>query len=412
MKRWIILLFAGCIVGGTAFLNIWSIMQKPLLAHFPGSTPSDIVLVYSLTLLVMGLTAPFAGRLMDKFGPRVILIAGCAMWAGGCYLTSCTTELWQIYITYCLIMGIGDGLLYTNCVVNTVKWFPDKKAFASGVIVTFGALGPMVWTPLAMDFMAKAANVMDIFSTFGIIFIFCMLLLSFFVVPPAPGYAPAGWNPARQAGGVASRVPDKGPLGMVSDPAFYAVVLTFMFGVGTGGMMVGHSAAIGVNQIGMTPAVAASTVTVFALCNAAGRIILGWCSDRFGRFVTQGCIFIVYILGANVLNIAATTPVFMLGCGFIAFGWGGTWAAYPAIVSDLWGSKNLGANYGIVFIGASIGGYVYPKIAAMAVESTGTYTLAYFAAMGFAAVGVLAIWWLSRQAQARRQVPAGNAVAA
>lgn len=45
MKRWIILLFAGCIVGGTAFLNIWSIMQKPLLAHFPGSTPSDIVLV-------------------------------------------------------------------------------------------------------------------------------------------------------------------------------------------------------------------------------------------------------------------------------------------------------------------------------------------------------------------------------
>lgn len=396
MKRWLILLFAGIIVGGTAFLNIWSIMQKPLLAHFPGTTPSDVVLVYSLTLMVMGLTAPFAGRLMDKFGPRLVLLVGCAMWAGGCYLTAYTTALWQVYITYCVIMGIGDGLLYTNCVVNTVKWFPDRKALASGVIVTFGALGPMLWGPLALRLMDGATNVMDIFSTFGIIFVFCMLLLAIFVTPPPDGYKPEGWDPSQSKNELGKlTVPDRSLSDMIRDPAFYGVVLTFMFGVGTGGMMVGHSAAIGVNQIGMTAAVAASTVSVFALCNAAGRIVLGYCSDNFGRFRVQGAIFCVYILGANVLNMATTTPMFMLGCGFIAFGWGGTWAAYPAIVSEFWGQKNLGANYGLVFIGASIGGYVYPKIAAVAVESTGNYTLAYICAMAFAAVGVGVIYWLS-----------------
>lgn len=407
MKRWLILLFAGIIVGGTAFLNIWSIMQKPLLALFPGSTPSEIVVVYSLTLGMMGLTAPFAGRAMDKFGPRIVLIMGCVMWCVGVYLTSFATQLWHIYVTYCLLIGVGDGLLYTNCVVNTVKWFPDRKALAAGVIATFGALGPMVWAPLAMHFMNGAPNVLSIYTNFAVIFVFSMLLLAFFVVPPAEGYKPEGWDPSQSKTGAKLALADKGISGIVRDPVFYAVVLTFMCGTGTGGMMVGHSAAIGINQIGMTPEVAASTVSVFALCNAAGRIILGWCSDHFGRFLTQGCVFLVYILGALVLNIASSTPLFMAGCGLIALGWGGTWASYPAIVSEFWGPRNLGANYGLVFIGASIGGYVYPKIAAVAVETTGTYTLAYFCAMGFALFGIAVVYWMS-SVYARRSAALGR----
>ena len=64
-------------------------------------------------------------------------------------------------------------------------------------------------------------------------------------------------------------------------------------------------------------------------------------------------------------------------------------------MSEFWGPRNLGANYGLVFIGASIGGYVYPKIAAVAVETTGTYTLAYFCAMGFALFGIAVVYWMS-----------------
>ncbi len=396
MKRWLILLFAGVIVAGTAFLNIWSIMQKPLLALFPGSTPSEVVLVYSLTLAAMGLTSPFAGRAMDKFGPRIVLIFGCIMWCVGVFLTSFATELWHIYVTYCLLIGVGDGLLYTNCVVNAVKWFPDRKALAAGIIATFGALGPMVWVPIALNLMDGASSVLDIYQGFAVIFVFSMLLLAFFVVPPAPGYKPEGWDPSKAASkGKGIILSHKGISGIVKDPVFYAVVLTFMCGTGTGGMMVGHSAAIGINQIGMTPAVAASTVTVFALCNAAGRIVFGWCSDNFGRFITQGCVFLIYIIGANVLNIATTTPMFMIGCGLIACGWGGTWASYPAITSEFWGPENLGANYGLVFIGASIGGFVYPKIAGYAVETTGHYTLAYICAMAFAAAGIVIVYWMS-----------------
>lgn len=209
MKRWLILLFAGIIVAGTAFLNIWSIMQKPLLALFPGSTPSEVVVVYSLTLGMMGLTAPFAGRAMDKFGPRIVLIVGCVMWCVGVYLTAFATELWHIYVTYCLLIGVGDGLLYTNCVVNTVKWFPDRKALAAGVIATFGALGPMVWAPLAMHFMDGAENVLSIYTNFGIIFVFTMLLLAFFVVPPRKATDPPDGIPPRLPPARASLCPTR-----------------------------------------------------------------------------------------------------------------------------------------------------------------------------------------------------------
>lgn len=404
MKRWFILLCAGLLVAATAFLNIWSIFQKPIMALFPGSTPSQIVLVYSLTLFMMAVVSPFGGRLMDKFGPRNILVLGCVLWAGGCYLNSMVTEVWQFYITYCLVMGIGDALIYTNCVVNTVRWFPDRKALASGIIVTFGALGPMAWTPMALRFLGDNANLANVFTSFGIFFA-AFIVLALFVAPPPAGYRPAGWTPAGKTNDSAARdvrdIRDVGPRAMFRDPAFYAVVLTFMCGTGTGGMLVGHSAAIGINQIGMTAALAAQSVTIFALCNAAGRIILGYCSDHFGRYVTQGSIFVVYMLGAGVLYLASSPAMFFLGCGIIALGWGGTWASYPAITSEFWGTKNLGMNYGLVFIGASIGGFVYPKIAAHAVETTGTYTLAYLCAAAFALAGVLIIMWMSREARKR-----------
>lgn len=199
-------------------------MQKPLLALFPGSTPSEVVLVYSLTLAAMGLTSPFAGRAMDKFGPRIVLIFGCIMWCVGVFLTSFATELWHIYVTYCLLIGVGDGLLYTNCVVNAVKWFPDRKALAAGIIATFGALGPMVWVPIALNLMDGASSVLDIYQGFAVIFVFSMLLLAFFVVPRLPATSLKAGIPPRlpararasssltRAFPVSSRTPSSTPL--------------------------------------------------------------------------------------------------------------------------------------------------------------------------------------------------------
>lgn len=403
MKRWIILIFAGVVVGSTAFLNIWSVFQKPLLSHFPGSTPASIVMVFSLTQLVMGITSPIAGRLLDKFGPKQVMIAGGIFFTLGCYLSTFATEVWHLYITYSLILGIGDGLLYTNCVVNTVKWFPDRRALASGFIVTFGALGPMVWIPLFMQFSGSVDNIMQVFPYFALVLVFSMILLTFFISPPPAGYMPKGWDPSMIKKSVSGKatVPDRNTKQMVRDPIFYVTALAFLFGVGTGSMLVGHSAAIAVNQIGMTPAMAAQTVTVFALCNACGRIVLGYCSDKFGRFLVQGSIYVLYIFAANVLNIATTTPMFMLGCGLVAFGWGGTWAGFPAITSEIWGTKNLGANYGLMFIGAALGGFFYPRMAAVAVQSTGNYTAAYMAAMGFAALGIVMMVGLSKYIKKR-----------
>lgn len=394
-KRWFVLLAAGIILCQTSYINLWSIFQKPLLAFIPGSTVSDIVLVYSLILIFIGVTAPFGGKLMDRFGPRVVVTAGCVMWTLAWYLASFATEMWQLYLTIGVGVGVADGLVYANCVVNTVKWFPDKKGLAGGIIVAFASLGPFIWKPIAMSYFDPAAPT-SFYAFSAVIFMVTMVLLAPFVSAPPAGYRPKGWTPPVEKKTGSAR--EAGPREMVKDPAFYAVFPTFSLAIGSGAVMVGHSAAIAVNQLGMTAADAASTVTVFAFFNMAGRLIWGYLSDRFGRYTCQAAIFAIYCIGAFLLMNASTMFLFMAGCASFAVCWGGSYAVYPAMTSELWGTKNLGVNYGILYLlGPATGSFIFPRIAAKAYEATGSYAMAYYSIIAIAILSFAAMIWLQKR---------------
>ncbi|GAJ62754.1 MFS transporter, partial [Edwardsiella piscicida] len=183
MQRWLILLASGVILCQVSYINIWSLFQQPLLAYIPGATISQIVLVYSLLLIFIGLTAPFAGRMMDRFGPRIVISAGCALWALAWYLASFATQMWHLYLTAGILAGIADGFIYTNCVVNVVRWFPDKKGLAGGAIVAFASLGPFLWKPIAMAYF-DPSHPTAFYALSALIFLLTMVLLALFLSAP------------------------------------------------------------------------------------------------------------------------------------------------------------------------------------------------------------------------------------
>ncbi|QPR29504.1 OFA family MFS transporter [Edwardsiella hoshinae] len=398
MQRWFILLASGVILCQVSYINIWSLFQQPLLAYIPGSTISQVVLVYSLLLIFIGLTAPFAGRMMDKFGPRIVISGGCAAWALAWYLASFSSQMWHLYLTAGILAGIADGFIYTNCVVNVVRWFPDKKGLAGGVIVAFASLGPFIWKPIAMAYF-DPSHPTAFYALSALIFLLTMVLLALFLSAPPTDYQPAS---SRQGNGAPPsaplNTPSISPKGMVRDPAFYVVFPTFSLAVGSGAVMVGHSVAIAVNQLGLDLADAASTVTVFALFNLAGRLLWGALSDRFGRFICQAAIFALYCLGALALMRADTYLLFMAGCATFALCWGGSYAIYPAMISELWGSQHLGVNYGILYLlGPASGSLIFPRIAAQAYEQSGSYAQAYYAIIVIALISLVGMLWLQRQ---------------
>ncbi|WFO13328.1 MFS transporter [Edwardsiella ictaluri] len=191
MQRWLILLASGVILCQVSYINIWSLFQQPLLAYIPGATISQVVLVYSLLLIFIGLTAPFAGRMMDRFGPRIVIGAGCALWALAWYLASFATQMWHLYLTAGILAGIADGFIYTNCVVNVVRWFPDKKGLAGGTIVAFASLGPFLWKPIAMAYF-DPSHPTAFYALSALIFLLTMVLLALFLSAPPVGYQPSG----------------------------------------------------------------------------------------------------------------------------------------------------------------------------------------------------------------------------
>ncbi|XOO20044.1 OFA family MFS transporter [Edwardsiella ictaluri] len=395
MQRWLILLASGVILCQVSYINIWSLFQQPLLAYIPGATISQVVLVYSLLLIFIGLTAPFAGRMMDRFGPRIVIGAGCALWALAWYLASFATQMWHLYLTAGILAGIADGFIYTNCVVNVVRWFPDKKGLAGGTIVAFASLGPFLWKPIAMAYF-DPSHPTAFYALSALIFLLTMVLLALFLSAPPVGYQPSGRG--RENTPVPLSAPRDSSRGMVRDPAFYVVFPTFSLAVGSGAVMVGHSVAIAVNQLGWDVTDAASTVTVFAFFNLAGRLLWGALSDRFGRFTCQAAIFALYCLGALALMRADTWLLFMGGCATFALCWGGSYAVYPAMISELWGSKHLGVNYGILYLlGPASGSLIFPRIAAQAYERSGSYAQAYYAIIIIALISIAGMLWLQKR---------------
>ena len=133
IPRWIPLL--GGVLGSTtcgSLLYAWSVFIKPLSAEF-GWSRADISLAYSICLLVFGLTTFVAGKMSDKYGPRVVVAVGAVILGVGFAAAGFIQSKVQLYLAYGLVAGLGGGLVYLPPIATAPKWWPDKKALAQRV---------------------------------------------------------------------------------------------------------------------------------------------------------------------------------------------------------------------------------------------------------------------------------------
>jgi OFA family oxalate/formate antiporter-like MFS transporter len=128
-------------IGG---IYTWSLFNQPLADAF-GWNKSDVFLTYSIAIFVFAFATLFAGRLQDRFGPRLVATIGISLYSGGLMLTSLASELWQLYITYGIIAGAGVGFVYVCPLSTLVKWFPKRKGMITGVAVGAFGLGSLVF---------------------------------------------------------------------------------------------------------------------------------------------------------------------------------------------------------------------------------------------------------------------------
>ncbi|HBC92739.1 MAG TPA: MFS transporter [Pelotomaculum sp.] len=406
-KRWLVLIASVvinlCIGSGYA----WSVFAKPVIGVL-GCTAAAAALAFTISNGVGPITMITGGRIQDKIGPKWVIFFGAFLFGGGVFLAGFSTSLTWLYMTYGVLMGLGMGIIYSCTVANTVKFFPDKRGLVAGIATAGYGSGSIIVPPLA-NAMIASMGILATFRTLGIAYIIIIAIGSFFVTAAPANYKPEGWNPpAPTAGSTVSGV-DKNWNQMLADPMFYVLFIMLTVGAFSGLMIISQASPIVQEVTKVTPAVAAVAVSLLAMANTFGRIFWGAASDRIGRYTA---LIIMYIIaGVATLSLSSITSygTFVAAIMFVGFCFGGTMGIFPALTADKFGPKNNGVNYGIMFCGFGLAGYLGPILAASIKASNGNYKLAFIIAASMSIIGVLLT--LIVQAKSKKAQVAGAAKA-
>jgi OFA family oxalate/formate antiporter-like MFS transporter len=400
-NRWLVL-FAGALncfaLGG---VYAWSVFQKPMIAIYHW-TPAQFSLDFTIGFVTMALTMMIAGRLQDKYNPRVISLVGGIMWGAGFFLSGFAHSIWQLYLYYGVIGGFGNGIFYAPSVANTIKWFPDKKGMASGIVVACVGIGSMACAPMA-SYLVVHYGVLAALKIVGSFYIVITLVASIFMVRPPEGYKPPNWQPSPAESVMFSDHQNKGPKAMLSDPLFYAVWLMYALGAASGLMILSQAVPISEETRSLSVAASALMISLLSFGNTLGRLGWGWVSDKLGRYQTLVMVFGISSLAMLALyfNMKSDTA-FIAALFFIGLCFGANLALFPTVISDLYGPKNLGINYGILWTAFSVASYIGPRAAAMTRTITGGYTEAFGITALFGIMDVALTIFVMRQVKKRR----------
>jgi OFA family oxalate/formate antiporter-like MFS transporter len=371
-------------------LYAWSVFIKPLNAEF-GWSRAEIAMAFAICCLVFGLMTFPAGRISDKYGPRPVVMAGGIILGIGFVLSGFIQTKLQLYITYGLISGFGGGIIYLPPIATAPKWWPDRRALATGFAVVGLGLGSFIMGPLATWIIQNPGmGWRYVFWYCGVAMGLMALIAGAFLKVPPAGYKPAGWSPPAPAAGATVKVTrDFTHEETTKDAKFWLLYAAYFCGSFAGLMVIGHLAGHGRDQ-GLTAMAAAGAVSSLALFNAATRVLSGWFVDMIGIrgyfaacFALQAAVMLLlYPLGGNYYALWAIAAI-------IGWNYGAMFTLFPATCLQFYGPTAQGSNYGLLFTAWGLAGFAGPWVGGYLKDSTGTYYIPFICGAVLCALGTL-----------------------
>ncbi len=386
--RWLPLV--GGVLGSTtcgALLYAWSVFIKPLNAEF-GWSRADIAMAFAIACLVFGLMTYPAGRLSDKYGPRKVVLAGGIILCCGFILSAFIRTRLELYITYGMISGLGGGLVYLPPIATAPKWWPDRKALATGFAVVGLGLGSFIMAPLA-TYIIDHHGWRSVFLYVGIAMGVVSVASAFCLKVPPAGWLPKGWVPPRPAGADHREFRDYTYSETIRTPQFWLLYTAYFCGAFSGLMIIGHIAGHGIDQ-GLTPMLAAGAASLLAMTNAATRVVSGWIADKIGFRGTFITVFILQVL-ALALLFPAGREYWALWTIAALIGWnyGALFTLFPATCLQYFGQQAQGTNYGLLFTSWGLAGFMGPFVGGWLKDLTGTYLVPFMVSAAMVLIPVV-----------------------
>lgn len=378
---WILLVAFLCLfipVGCGYF--IFSLFIRPLQADM-GWNRAGIMIAFSILLLVTGAASPFAGRIVDRYGPKRVICTGVPIMSLGFILLSTTTFLWQFYLGYAIV-GIGTAASSQVAASTLVSnWFDKKRGMAIGIMsMGIGAAG-FVFAPLVGGYLIPSFGWRTSYLILAIIACASLIPATLLIVKTRPsdiGLFPDGIKPT---------IPDKvnGSSSISSQGlSLKAALGTMAFWLITISYLAGGFSSVGAVQsqvphfedIGFSTATAVGVLSVLGIASAIGKFAFGWLCDKLQAKYVSAIGLGLQATGILILlNLNSATPQALLWSYALFFGFSlGSWLpTMSMLTSTSFGLRSYGTIFGMLSFFQCIGVASGPFIAGYIFDITGSY---------------------------------------
>jgi len=379
--------FLLALMGG--FSYAWGVVVLPVMELF-GWTKTQATLPFTTFMLVFAVMMVPAGRLHDRYGPRVVSAAGAVLffvaYAGAALVGVLPHSGWLV-ATYGVIGGSACALTYACIAPPARKWFPDKPALAVSTAVMGFGLAALVVAPIKSEYLLVVHGIENTFLIIGVLAGLVCLGASRMLVDPPAGWSPPGWTPPTATCEAAQARPELTPCQTWRTHEFRLIWAAFGAVICGGLLSIALIPAYG-SSIGLSATESAFAISVFAVFNGFGRPLGGYLADRHGVLPVMFMTYAVQCLVLLTFPIFATSAATLYAaCALLGWGFAVSLGLFPVLTSQAFGVKHLGGNYGLVFSAFGVAALA-PLAASRLYELTASHAPAFIAAGMLAATGL------------------------
>lgn len=395
-NRWLVIVGGMIIQLCLGIIYAWSVFTIPLGKAIEeggkGYTASQSAWIFSIGIFTFSVFMIISGRLMKQNIPtkRLTALGGLLLGLGYIVAGYSGGSFLSLFLSIGIMGGAGIGLAYAVPLKIGISWYPDKVGLVSGLAVAGFGFGATFWIKAAGSwFGGGLLNNLSIFSLpglestfvlYGGILIAGVVLGALVMTPPPDDYVPDGWNPKTDALDPSFESIDLHSSKMLRTPQFRLLFSMFLLSAFAGLMVIYCIKLFGIDALSSKIATEASVtagtaMAVYAIMNGLGRILYGRLSDVLGRKKTLRIMMLSQtVMMASFFWLGQSSLGLILGAGVIGLNFGGNFALFPAATAVYFGKKNVGENYGWIFLAYGLAGIFGPLFAGLIKDSSGSTT--------------------------------------
>lgn len=393
-RWWQLAIGVICMMSISSNQYVWTLFTKPLTSAL-GVPLAALQVTFPILIVLQTFLSPFQGRLIERFGPRLLISLGSVVTGLSWVASSYVSSLWALYASYGVLGGIGTGIVYVGVVGLMVRWFPAERGFAAGMVAAGYGMGAMLTTfPIRNSILQSGYQ--STLLTFGLIFGAIGLLAAQFLKSP-PSIV------TRASPSTSTDARDLQPRAMLRSPIFWLlfVMMTLM---STSGLMVTSQMATFAHDFGVADLIVWGSaalplaLTLDRFTNGLTRPFFGFLSDRIGRENTMAIAFALEGLAMALWLATRSDPVlFVVLSGVVFFGWGEIFSLFPSTLTDTFGATHATTNYGCLYMAQGVGSILGGPLANLLHDANASWTPVFgVAIVADLTTAVLALFVLKR----------------